>query len=343
MRRSLAVLAGLAAVPGFARAAAADASLLLFSKTAGYRHASIPTAVAALQDQAAARDWTILATEDAAVFTDGTLANIDAAVFLMNTGDVLDEAQQAGLQAFVEGGHGFVGIHATVNAETRWPWFGTLIGTRFVDHPAPQDAIVHVVAPRHPACAGLPQSWSRFDEWYNFTASPSDKVDVLLQLDESTYQGGTMGRDHPIAWTHELAGARVFYTAGGHPSEAWADPQWLAHVTGGIAWVVEADAAGGASSSEGGGDSGSGERGETESGSTSAAVTASSDGGASSDSGAPGGSSSASAGAAAAPAAAPACACSSTLASRRGEAVLALLIALFRRRPRRAETPPRRG
>ncbi|MBC8070092.1 MAG: ThuA domain-containing protein, partial [Deltaproteobacteria bacterium] len=115
-----------------------------------------------------------------------------------------------------------------------------------------QDAIVHVVAAEHPACAGLPASWMRFDEWYNFTSNPSKQVDVLLQLDESSYTGGTMGRDHPIAWTHVLSGARVFYTAGGHTNEAWADPLWLGHVVGGMQWVIEGEPVGGSESSSSG-------------------------------------------------------------------------------------------
>jgi type 1 glutamine amidotransferase len=221
--------------------ARADASLLVFSETAGYRHASIPDAIAALQMLGDEHGWTITATEDATVFTDGTLDGIDVAVFLMNTGDVLDETQKAALQTFVESGHGFVGIHSVVNAETEWPWFGELIGTRFVNHPAQQDAVMHVAMPEHPACVGLPDPWLRFDEWYNFTESPSSHVDVLLQLDETSYQGGTMGPDHPIAWTHVVSGARVFYTGPGHTSEAWSDPAWLGHVAGGIAWVIEGE------------------------------------------------------------------------------------------------------
>jgi type 1 glutamine amidotransferase len=229
----------------------ADARVLVFSKTTGYRHASIPSAIAALELLAPEQGWVVTATEDAAVFTDGTLGETDVAVFLMNTGDVLDEAQQAGLQSFVEAGHGFVGIHSVSNAETEFPWFGELLATRFADHPAQQDAIVRVVDATHPACVGLPEAWMRFDEWYNFTSNPSASVDVLLRVDESSYQGGTMGRDHPIAWTHVLSGARVFYTAGGHTPETWSDPLWLGHITGGMQWVVEGEPPAGGSDSGG--------------------------------------------------------------------------------------------
>ncbi len=258
------VLAAL--VLGSVRDASADARLLVFSKTTGFRHDSIPTAIAALEVLAPEHAWTITATEDAAVFTDGTLDTIDVAVFMMNTGDILDTAQQDGLQAFVEAGHGFVALHSVTNAEEEWPWFETLLGTRFADHPAQQDAIVHVADPTHPACVGLPEPWPRFDEWYNFTSNPSRDVDVLLWLDETSYTGGTMGRQHPIAWTHVVSGARVFYTAGGHTHEAWADAAWLGHVAGGIEWVIEGEPAGGTTSTtsgDGGSDSGSANEGSS--------------------------------------------------------------------------------
>jgi cytochrome c len=236
---------------------AAPGHLLVFSKTSGFRHDSIAPALAALQSIAPAREWTITATEDAAVFEPGTLAQIDAVVFLMTTGDVLDEPQQLAMQAFVDAGGGFVGIHSATDTEYDWPWYGELVGARFVGHPAPQDATVNVVAIDHPACAGLPVAWSRFDEWYNFDASPSATSTVLLQLDETTYEGGTMGADHPIAWVRELGDARMFYTGGGHTNESWSEPLWIDHVANGIDWVLTdppstGDTSTGGSSSEGG-------------------------------------------------------------------------------------------
>jgi len=232
-------------------ARALEGRLLVFSKTTGYRHASIEPAVAALQSIAPEREWTIAASEDAIVFTDGTLAQIDVVLFMSTSDDILDDAQQAGLQTFVEAGGGFVGVHSASATEETWPWYRELIGARFVDHPAPQQATVHVVAPDHPACVGLPVQWSRFDEWYNFDASPSRVVDVLLQLDETTFEGGTMGVDHPIAWTHVFGDARVFYTGGGHTTESWADPLWVHHVANGIDWVIAGEPAAGDTSTGG--------------------------------------------------------------------------------------------
>jgi type 1 glutamine amidotransferase len=256
VRVAFAIAAALACIVPIA-AHAAPGRLLVFSKTDGFRHDSIAPAIAALQAIAPAREWTITATEDAAVFEPGTLAQIDVVVFLMTTGDVLDDAQQTAMQAFVDAGGGFVGVHSATDTEYDWPWYGELVGARFVGHPAPQDATVNVVAIDHPACAGLPAAWSRFDEWYNFDASPSATSTVLLQLDETSYEGGTMGADHPIAWVREIGDARMFYTGGGHTNESWAEPLWIDHVANGIDWVIGdpptmGDTSTGGESSEGG-------------------------------------------------------------------------------------------
>ncbi len=317
-------------------ARALEGRVLVFSKTAGYRHASIEPAVASLQAIAPARAWTITPTEDAAVFTDGTLAQIDVILFMSTSDDILDDAQQAGLQTFVEAGGGFVGVHSASATEEAWPWYRELIGARFVDHPAPQQATVHVVAPDHPACAGLPLEWSRFDEWYNFDASPSRAVDVLLQLDETTFDGGTMGADHPIAWTHVLGDARVFYTGGGHTNEAWADPLWVDHVANGIDWVIAGeDVAGdtgtGASSGDDGaadGDTGGSESGTSTSTTGSVGTTGDTSSGAETSGETTGGAASEDDGAAG-------CGCGSGSGSS-GLLLLPIVLLRRRRRPQRA-------
>jgi type 1 glutamine amidotransferase len=245
---------------------AAPGRLLVFSKTAGYRHASIEPAIAALEAIAPARQWTLTTSEDAVAFTDGTLADIDLVLFMMTTDDILDDAEQVGLQTFVEAGGGFVGVHSASATEESWPWYRALLGARFAGHPAPQQATVRVVAADHPACAGLPREWSRFDEWHNFDASPSGTVDVLLQLDETTYDGGTMGADHPIAWAHTFGQARVFYTGGGHTGESWSDPLWLDHVANGIDWVLTVPPSTGDTSTGGGTSEDGGPSGESSSG-----------------------------------------------------------------------------
>src|SRR4029453_6709484 len=60
----------------------------------------------------------------------------------------------------------------------------------------------------------------------------------IMQVDETTYTGGTMGKNHPISWYHEYDGGRAWYTAMGHTTESYSDPLFLRHVSGGIRWAA---------------------------------------------------------------------------------------------------------
>lgn len=218
--------------------------VLVFSKTAGFRHESIPDGVAALEQLGAEHDFTVDATEDATAFTPDNLAGYDAVVFLSTTGDVLDEQQQAAFEEYVAAGGGYVGVHAAADTEYDWPFYGGLVGAYFDSHPEVQPATVLVEDRAHPATAHLDTTWERTDEWYNYRTNPRERAHVLATLDESSYTGGTMDGDHPIAWCQSYGGGRAFYTGGGHTSESFADEDFLAHLLGGVRWatgVAQAD------------------------------------------------------------------------------------------------------
>lgn len=237
-----AVVAGLALVPAVAGPATAarepqNERLLVFSKTAGFRHASIPNGVAALTRMAPALGVVMDFTEDAAAFTGDNLARYKAVVFLNTTGDVLDDAQQASFEQYIRGGGGFVGVHAATDTEFDWPWFGRLAGAYFDGHPRIQSAMLDVVDATHPSTRGLPSRWQRTDEWYDFR-SIEPGIRVLITIDETSYTGGKTGAKHPMAWCHEFDGGRAFYTGGGHTAESYTDPVFLGHLAGGISWVL---------------------------------------------------------------------------------------------------------
>jgi type 1 glutamine amidotransferase len=213
--------------------------VLLFSRTTGYRHDSIPTAVAALTELGATNGYAAAATEDPAAFTADVLARFRVVVFLMTTGDVLDDTAQAAFEAWIGAGGNYVGVHSAADTEYDWPFYGALVGAYFKQHPAIQQATVNVEVADHPATAGLPSPWMRTDEWYDFQTNPRPNVTVLMTIDESTYTGGTMGADHPIAWAHPTAGGgRAIYTAMGHTMESYADPMFRQHLAGAIRWAA---------------------------------------------------------------------------------------------------------
>jgi cytochrome c len=213
--------------------------ILLFSKTTGFRHESIPDAIAALEELGARHGFAVDTTEDAATFTDERLGRYRAVVFLMTTGDVLDDAQQAAFERYIRAGNGYVGVHSASDTEYAWPWYGELVGAYFSNHPAIQQARIQIEDSAHPSTAGLPNPWTRTDEWYSFRTNPRARVHVLATLDESTYQGGTMGIDHPFAWYHDYDGGRAWYTAGGHTSASYAEPEFLQHLLGGLLYAAQ--------------------------------------------------------------------------------------------------------
>jgi len=212
--------------------------VLVFSKTAGFRHSSIPNGIAAIQQLGTENGFTVDATEDAARFNDANLAQYDAVVWLSTTGDVLNAEQQGAFERYIGNGGGYVGIHAAADTEYDWSWYGQMLGGAYFDsHPQNQNATIKVEDKAHPSTAHLPDDWQRFDEWYNYRQNPRGDVHVLATLDESTYQGGNMGADHPIAWCTEFDGGRSWYTGGGHTEASYAEDDFEKHILGGLRWA----------------------------------------------------------------------------------------------------------
>jgi type 1 glutamine amidotransferase len=218
-------------------ALAATTNVLVFTKTVGFRHDSIPTARSAMLDLAAQKNWTIEFSEDSNVFSEDRLKNYDVVVFLLTTGDILNSEQEMAFRKFVESGGGFVGVHSASDTEYDWEWYGKLVGAYFKSHPAVQEAVIRIETAEHPTTSFLPSSWTRTDEWYCFKHNPRSSVNVLATVDESTYSGGTMGADHPIMWWHDSLGGRAWYTAMGHTKESYTDPMFMRTIAEAVEWV----------------------------------------------------------------------------------------------------------
>ncbi|KAB5550806.1 ThuA-like domain-containing protein [Coniochaeta sp. 2T2.1] len=248
----------------------APLGVLVFSKTAGFRHESIPAGIAAFQrlaDESQTAEsnqplaFTVTATEDASVFSDAGLSKFGVIVLLQASGDFLDATQLEALKRFVRARGGIVGVHCASTGMPSDPWYGRMIGAVFTDHPVPQHGVVTVNDPNHVIIRGtigkgkgtwhtsdeLPQQtsagagvrWECFDEWYNYAQNPRSvgNIHVLYSVDETTYEGGKHGQDHPIAWCQEFEGARIFYTALGHFDEAYSDEAFVGQLANAIAWT----------------------------------------------------------------------------------------------------------
>lgn len=249
-------------LPILSRTATSRFSVLVFSRTNGYRHDSIEAGISALKDLAISSHdssvpFNVDSTEDAIVFNPATLAQYRVIVFLQASGEFFDnELQLDALKQFVRAGGGIVGVHCASTGLPSSEWYGRLIGGQFTDHPEPQTATVVVEDPGHPilsrgtalassragqSLSGHGMEFKWHDEWYNFKTNPRahDGLHVLLTVKEASYGGGHMGADHPIAWCHEFEGGRVFYTALGHFDEAYQDLSFMGQMINAIIWAAK--------------------------------------------------------------------------------------------------------
>lgn len=211
--------------------------VLVFTKTDGYRHKSIEKGMEVLREMGRENGFIPLQTENGEDFNPDNLTNYKLVVFLSTTEDVLNAQQQRAFEGYIKNGGSYMGIHAAADTEFDWPWYGRLVGGYFVDHPAIQQANIRLVDSDHPSTAHLPELWTRTDEWYNYKEL-NPKVNVLLNLEESSYEGGTNGENHPIAWYHEFEGGRAFYTGLGHTEESYDEPAFRQHLLGGLEWCL---------------------------------------------------------------------------------------------------------
>lgn len=217
----------------------AKPKILVFSKTSGFHHESIPAGIAAIKKLGLENNFDVDTTTNSEKFNLKNLKKYKAVVFLSTTGDVLNDTQQEAFEKYIQSGGGFMGIHAAADCEYNWLWYGNLVGAYFGGHPAQQVATLHIVDKNNISTKHLPDPWIRKDEWYTFKWMAKG-LHELITIDENSYNLGKikpMGH-HPMAWYHEYDGGRAFYTELGHTDESFTDPLYLKHILGGIEYAI---------------------------------------------------------------------------------------------------------
>jgi cytochrome c len=240
MHRLLVFHALLALVSVPITAHAQQPRVLVFSKTAGYRHSSIPNGRAAILKLGRENGFAVDTTENAGAFTQKNLTRYSAVVFLSTTGDVLNPAQQDVLERYIQAGGGYVGIHSATDSEYDWPWYGRLAGAYFNGHPNNPNVrkgSYRVIDSTHVSTKGMPARFEREDEFYNFK-SIDPTIRVLVEIDETSYEGGTNGAHHPMSWYHDFDGGRSWYTNMGHTEATYTEPLFLQHLLGGLKYAI---------------------------------------------------------------------------------------------------------
>ncbi|HVK24026.1 MAG TPA: ThuA domain-containing protein [Actinokineospora sp.] len=215
---------------------------LLFTKTAGFVHDSIPEAIAMVGRLGVDHDFDVVQTTDATQFTDATLATFDVVILAQASGDVWNTAQEGVFERYVRAGGGVVAIHNPLDMEQGNAFYRGLIGAEFTSHTASSGvtATLQVTDRAHPSTKDLPREISRSEEWYAFDRSVRGAKHVLTQLDESSYtsSSGRMGSDHPVTWCDNYEGGRTWITSMGHAKSVYSEPDFQAHALGGIEYAA---------------------------------------------------------------------------------------------------------
>lgn len=207
-----------------------------------FKHASIPAGIAAIQKLGQENGFEVDTTKNAELFTEENLKKYAAVIFLSTTGDVLDYKQEAAMERYIQAGGGYVGVHAAADTEYDWGWYNDLAGAQFLSHPRGTPNADFIIKDKNFIATEffIDTVWNRDDELYNYK-NINPNLNVLMTLDESTYEGGENGDFHPIAWYHDFDGGRAFYTGGGHTDESFSEELFLKHLLGGITYAIGAN------------------------------------------------------------------------------------------------------
>lgn len=214
--------------------------MVVYSRTAGFRHSdAIEVGTALLQEIADEQGFDVLFTEENAFLAD--LESTEMVFFLHTTGDVFDPKEEQLFETWMRRGGAFAGTHSATDTEPEWAFYSEVVGQYYNGHAAngtPGEIVLETSMLDHPALQGLPNPWSRAEEWYAFnqhavwSMKPGFRILMRASVAEGNYDG------HPTAWVRQWGNFRSFYTSLSHSGAALQDPLFKQHLTGGIMWAA---------------------------------------------------------------------------------------------------------
>lgn len=221
--------------------------LLVVAMPSKYHYEYIPIARDSLTRLSRLHAFDITWTNNGAPF-DGDLGQFAAVMFLNTPSEELSPSQRSRFEGYMRAGGNAVVVHrAAITQPNAWTWYEKLVGRTIGVHPMLQTGVVTVADSGFPATYGIPERWIWSDEFYTSSNPYNVRISPVLNVDESSYDptkiwpgqvAKPMGKDHPVAWYHHYEKGRVFVTTLGHDAEMYRDPQYLAHLMGGIYWTA---------------------------------------------------------------------------------------------------------
>lgn len=223
--------------------------VLVYTKNGkGYVHQNIESAIKAIQKLGEEKGFSVVSSNDAAVFTEDNLKQYTFLLFANTNNDVFDtNEQRLAFRKYIEAGGGFVGLHSVLGTERNWTWFKMMLGGSFVWHPKFQPLSLKVIDPEHPSAKNLPATWTKEDECY-FMKEMYPGIKVVLAHDLTSLRkdeeekiktlSGSFARYYPAAWYQHFDGGTIWVTTLGHADKDYEDPTYLNHIFQGMQFVA---------------------------------------------------------------------------------------------------------
>ncbi|MBI4658583.1 MAG: ThuA domain-containing protein [Verrucomicrobia bacterium] len=240
--------------------------LLVFTLCKGYYHTSIPFGAKSIELMGQKTGaFSSIISDDIALFEPDKLREFDGICLVSALGEFflpedLDQLPSAAQDAarkndlrlkrnlveYLRNGKGLAGIHGASYAFHGWPEFGEILGGFFDSHPwnSTERIAVKIDEPQHPVVAAFHGcGFDIIDEGYQFKAPYSrTRVRVLLSLDTARMDMNKKNlradRDFGLCWVKRYGQGRIFYSALGHNSEEFWNPQLLRHFLDGIQFAL---------------------------------------------------------------------------------------------------------
>lgn len=227
-------------------------SVLVYTKNGkGYVHDNIPSAVSCMQHFGKKYGFRVDTSSNASVMTESNLKQYTMLIFASTNNDVFDNNEQRlAFRRYIEAGGGFVGVHSVTGTERNWKWFKMMLGGSFSWHPKFQQFNIKIIDPSHPSVQGLPNVWSKRDEFY-FAKElyPGPKVlmahDITsLDTTDATQKAnivkntGGYAELYPSVWTYNFDGGHTWVTTLGHDKKDYSEALFMQHLLQGIRFVA---------------------------------------------------------------------------------------------------------
>lgn len=146
-------------------------------------------------------------------------------------------------------GAGWIGFHhATLLGEfdgyPLWKWFSSFMGgITFKNYiPGFASGTVRIEKTNHPIMQGVPNPFViKKEEWYTYDQSPRPNVEVIANVDESSYEPDTKTKmgDHPVIWSNPKMAAKNVYIFMGHGPDLFDNEAYKLIFKNAIFWAAK--------------------------------------------------------------------------------------------------------